>query len=299
MSVSVIQSERLRFLSRKETPFSRFWKRFSRHKLSVIALGVLVVLVLCAALSSWISPYNPTQSDFLHVYEPPSWSHWFGTDSLGRDMFSRVLGGLRSAFAVGFGAEVVELTVGILVGAIAGYVGGPVDNILMRIVDIVYAFPSFFFSILLVVLLGHNLGAILLAVSATSWVGMARIVRSQVIRIRESGFVEASIGMGASWWRIIIRYILPNSMGPVLVAITFGIPANMMAEAGLSLIGLGIEPPTPDLGELINEGQSSLFSYPYLLFCPVAVFAVTLLCFALVGDGLRDAFDSKSSRRGR
>lgn len=214
-------------------------------------------------------------------------------------MLSRVLGGLRSACAVGFGAEVVELTVGILVGAIAGYVGGTIDNILMRIVDIVYAFPSFLFSIILVVLLGHNLGAILLAVSATSWVGMARIARSQVIRVRESGFVEASMGMGASWWRIIVRYIIPNSMGPILVAITFGIPANMMAEAGLSVIGLGIEPPTPDLGELINEGQSALFSYPYLLFCPVIVFAVTLICFALVGDGLRDVFDSKSSRRGR
>jgi peptide/nickel transport system permease protein len=246
-----------------------------------------------------ISPYNPTTSDFSHVYSPPTWQHWLGTDSLGRDMLSRILGGLRNACAIGFGAEIVELTVGILVGAMAGYLGGTMDNLLMRAVDIVYAFPSFLFSIILVVLLGHNLGAILIAVAATSWVGMARVVRSQVMKVRQSGFVEASQGMGASWWRIITRYIIPNSMGPILVSITFGIPANMMAEAGLSVVGLGIEPPTPDLGTLIIEGQSAMFSYPFLLLGPVIVFAITLISFALVGDGLRDVFDSKSSRRGR
>lgn len=299
MSITVTETRHTSRIGRKHSAFERFWRRFSKNRLAVIALAVLLVLVICAAFSSWISPYDPTKSDFVHVYQSPSWKHWLGTDSLGRDMLSRILGGLRSACAVGFGAEIVELTVGILVGAIAGYLGGTIDNILMRIVDIVYAFPSFLFSIILVVLLGHNLGAILIAVSATSWVGMARIARSQVIRIRESGFVEASLGMGASWWRIIVRYIIPNSMGPILVAITFGIPANMMAEAGLSVVGLGIEPPTPDLGELILEGQSALFSYPFLLLGPVLVFAVTLVSFALVGDGLRDVFDSRSSRRKR
>lgn len=283
----------------KGTAAKRFWKRFSRNRLAVAGLGVLVVIVVGAALSGVIAPYNPTQSDFMHVYSDPSWRHWLGTDELGRDMLSRILVGLRSACAVGFGAEVVELTIGILVGAIAGYLGGVVDNVLMRVVDIVYAFPSFLFSIILVVLLGHNLGAILIAVAATSWVGMARVVRSQVMKVRQSGFVEASLGMGASWWRIVTRYIIPNSMGPILVAVTFGIPANMMAEAGLSVVGLGIEPPTPDLGELIIAGQSAMFSYPYLLLGPVIVFAVTLISFALLGDGLRDVFDSKSSRRGR
>ena len=209
----------------------------------------------------------------------------------------RILGGLRSAFEVGFGAEVVELTLGLMLGAIAGYLGGLTDNLLMRLVDVVYAFPSFLFSIILVVILGHNIWAILIAISATSWVGMARIVRSQVLKIRQAGFIEASRGMGASFWRIILRYIIPNSMGPILVAVTFGIPANMMAEAGLSIVGLGIEPPTPDLGELIIEGQSAMFSYPYLLLGPVIIFALTLISFALVGDGLRDVFDVKSNRR--
>lgn len=293
------EAQRTDLVRPRGTVFTRFWRNFSKNRLAVIGLCVLIVVVFCAALSSLISPYNPTKSDFLHVYVGPSWQHWLGTDQLGRDMLSRILGGLRSACSVGFGAEIVELTVGIMVGAIAGYLGGMVDNVLMRIVDIVYAFPSFLFSIILVVLLGHNLGAILIAVAATSWVGMARIVRSQVMKVRQSGFVEASRGMGASWWRIVTRYVIPNSMGPILVAVTFGIPANMMAEAGLSVIGLGIEPPTPDLGELIMGGQSAMFSYPYLLLGPVIVFAVTLISFALVGDGLRDVFDTKSSRRAR
>ncbi len=300
MAVPTVDRVDLRVLSRsRASGLRRFWKKFSRNRLAVAGLCFLIIVVFCAAFSSYISPYNPTQSNFADVYSPPTWQHWFGTDELGRDVFSRVLGGLRSACAVGFGAELVELTVGIMVGAIAGYVGGLVDNVLMRAVDIVYAFPSFLFSIILVVLLGHNIGAILIAVAATSWVGMARIVRSQVMKVRQSGFVESSRGMGASWWTIIRRYVIPNSMGPILVAVTFGIPANMMAEAGLSVVGLGIEPPTPDLGEMIIKGQAAMFSYPWLLLAPVIVFALTLISFALVGDGLRDIFDTKSSRRAR
>lgn len=283
-------------LRKRRSAFSRRWRQFSRNKLAVCGLIFIVILCLAAILSPWIAPYSYQKSDFLLTYGPPSKSHWFGTDSLGRDMLSRVLWGLQSACIVGFGAEVVELTIGVLLGAIAGYRGGYIDNVLMRIVDIFYAFPSLLFSIILVVVLGHNLWAILIAVSATSWVGMARVVRSQVLTVRESGYIERAKGMGASPFRIILKYILPNSMGPILVAVTFGIPANMMTEAGLSVIGLGIEPPRPDLGELIIEGQKAMLSYPYLLLAPALCFALLLLSFTFVGDGLRDVFDMKSRR---
>jgi ABC-type dipeptide/oligopeptide/nickel transport system permease subunit len=272
------------------------WRRFRQNKLALAGLIVVGVIVLLAILAPWVAPYSYSKSNFLATYQPPSAHHWLGTDSLGRDVLSRVLWGLRSACIVGFGAEIVELTLGLMLGAIAGYVGGFVDSVLMRIVDIVYAFPSFLFSIILVVLLGHNIGAVLIAVSATSWVGMARVVRSQVLSVRQSGYIESSRSMGATWWRAIRRYVIPNSLGPILVAVTFGIPANMMTEAGLSVVGLGIEPPTPDLGQMIIEGQASMFSYPYLLLAPALIFAIALLSFTFVGDGLRDAFDSKQRR---
>ncbi len=255
---------------------------------------MVAVVVLVALCAGWLAPYDYQQSDFMATYQGPSWRHWLGTDGLGRDMLSRIIWALRSACIVGFGAEVVELTVGVLIGAWAGYKGGWIDNLLMRFVDSVYALPSLLFSIILVVILGHGLWVILIAVSATSWVGMARIVRSQALTIRQMGYIDAARSMGASTFTIIRRYILPNAMGPVVVAITFGIPGNMMTEAGLSLIGLGIEPPTPDLGTLISEGQQAMFSYPYLLLGPAVVFALTLLGFTFLGDGIRDAFDTKA-----
>jgi ABC-type dipeptide/oligopeptide/nickel transport system permease subunit len=292
-----LTSEDLRAMTKKRrSPTMQMWVRFKKNKIALVGLIVVVLIVLCAVFANVIAPYPYAQSDFMAAYQGPSSKHWMGTDALGRDVFSRVLYGLRSACIVGFGAEVVELTVGLMIGTLAGYKGGLTDNVLMRFVDIAYAFPSFLFSIILVVLLGHNLFAILIAVAATSWVGMARVVRSHVMTIRQSGYIESARSMGASWWRIMTRYILPNSMGPILVAVTFGIPANMMIEAGLSVVGLGIEPPTPDLGQMIFEGQTAVFSYPHLLLAPALMFALTLLSFTFVGDGLREAFDKKNRR---
>ena len=275
---------------------SRAWRRFTKNRLAVIGAVFVAMLILTAVFANQIAPYNPLQTNFLETYQAPTWQHLFGTDSLGRDMLSRIIFSLRNASIVGFGAEVVELTLGLMLGAVAGYLGGIADTILMRVVDVVYGFPTFLFSIILVVMMGHNILAILVAVSATSWVGMARIVRSQVIQVRQSPYIESARAMGASTWQTLIRYVLPNSMGPVLVAVTFGIPANMMAEAALSVVGLGIQPPTPDLGDLIMVGQSSALSYPYLLIWPALIFAVTLLSFSFVGDGLRNVFDTKSDR---
>jgi ABC-type dipeptide/oligopeptide/nickel transport system permease subunit len=256
----------------------------------------VLFVIITAVFANQIAPYPYYQPNFLATYQPPSWQHLLGTDALGRDMLSRVIFSLRNACIVGFGAELVELTIGLLLGAVAGYVGGVVDSILMRVVDVVYGFPSFLFSIILVVMMGHTILAILIAVAATSWVGMARIVRSQVIQVRQSAYIESAQAMGASVGQILIRYVIPNSMGPVLVAVTFGIPANMMVEAALSVVGLGIQPPTPDLGQLILNGQQAVFSYPYLLIWPALLFALTLLSFTYLGDGLRNLFDTKSAR---
>lgn len=279
---------------KKRTMATITWGRLRRNKAAVIGGCFVLVLLLCAIFAPIIAPYSDTQSNFAATYQGPSWQHWFGTDELGRDMLSRLLYSLQTASIIGFGAEAVELTLGLFLGAIAGYVGGLLDTILMRIVDVVYGFPSLLFSIIMVVLFGHSIFAILIAVAATSWVGMARIVRSQVLVVKQSDYISAARGMGASGWQIIRRYVIPNSLGPIVVAVTFGIPANMMVESALSLLGLGVEAPTPSWGALISNGQQAMFSFPYLLIFPALTFAITLLSFTYLGDGLRSVFDSKS-----
>lgn len=271
------------------------WQIFRRNKMAVAGGCFVLLLIFTALFAPWIAPYSYDGGNILEAYEPPSLSHPLGTDAVGRDVLSRLIYSLRNAFIVGFGAQAIELTVGLFIGAIAGYLGGRTDTILMRFVDIVYGFPSFLLSIILIILLGHNIWAVLVAVAATSWVGMARVVRGQVMTIRQSDFVDAARAMGASWWTILRRYVLPNSLGPVLVASAFGIPANMMVESGLSLVGLGLQPPTPSWGAIIADGQKAIFSYPYLLIYPAVLFAMTLLSFTYLGDGLRDAFDSREA----
>jgi ABC-type dipeptide/oligopeptide/nickel transport system permease subunit len=271
------------------------WTLFSHNKPAVVGGCFVILLVLLALFAPYITPYPYNQGSVMDAYSKPSAAHWFGTDAVGRDVLSRLIYSLRNACIVGFGAEAIELTVGLLVGAIAGYIGGKTDTLLMRIVDIVYGFPSFLLSIILVILLGHNIGAVLVAVAATSWVGMARVVRGQVMTVRQSEYVEAARAMGASWRQILRRYVLPNSLGPVFVAAAFGIPANMMVESALSLVGLGLQPPAPSWGAMINDGQKAVFSYPYLLIFPAVLFALTLLSFTYLGDGLRDALDAREN----
>ncbi len=280
---------------KKRTMATLMWARFRHNKAAVYGGVFVVFLILCAIFAPVIEPYPYAQSNFLATYQGPSWQHWFGTDELGRDMLSRLLFSLRTASVIGFGAEAVELTVGLFIGAIAGYIGGAADAILMRVVDVVYGFPSLLFSIIMVVMLGHSLLAILIAVASTSWVTMARIVRSQVIVVKQSDYIAAARGMGANWWQILTRYVLPNSLGPIAVTVTFGIPANMMVESALSLLGLGVQPPTPSWGALIRNGEQGMFSFPYLLIFPAVTFALTLLAFTFLGDGLRNVFDSKSA----
>jgi peptide/nickel transport system permease protein len=280
-------------VARKRSLWSMRWRIFSRNKLAVAGACLVLLVVIVAVFAPWIAPYPYDKGNALDAFTKPNAAHWFGTDAVGRDVLSRLVYSLRNACIVGFGAEAIELTVGLLIGAVAGYIGGTTDTILMRVVDIVYGFPSFLLSIILVIMLGHNILAVLVAVAATSWVGMARVVRGQVMTVRQSEYVDAARAMGASWWQILRRYVLPNSLGPVFVVAAFGIPANMMVESALSLVGLGLQPPTPSWGTLISDGQKAVFSYPYLLIFPTVLFALTLLSFTYLGDGLRDALDSR------
>jgi peptide/nickel transport system permease protein len=239
------------------------------------------------------SPYHYTDVDYTALYATPSVKHWLGCDAAGRDILMLLCYSLRNALIVGTGACSVQLIIGLILGGISGYCGGRVDNILSRIIDIMYGFPTFLFNLILVLILGRSLFTIFLAIGLTSWAPMARLVRSQVITVKQSDYVEAGRALGASHFRILYRYILPNCLGPIVICLSQGIPAAMFAESGMSLIGLGVLPPMPSWGGLIQSGQQFILSYPHMIIFPTLSFAITILTFSYVGDGLRDAFDPR------
>lgn len=280
----------------KRSFFRVFWNRFKYNRIAVFSLIVIIILILLAIFGPMFSPYNYKTLNYSALYEKPSFKHIMGTDDSGRDMATLLLYSLRNALIVGFGAGFVELIIGLLIGSFAGFFGGTIDNILMRITDIMYGFPSFLFNVILVMLMGRGLFTIFLAIGITSWVNMARIVRSQVLAIKQSDYIEAGKALGASNARIILKYILPNSIGPVIIALSFSIPNAMMMESGMSLIGMGVMPPMPSWGALISQGNAYILSAPYMVIFPALSFAITILAFSYFGDGLRDAFDPKQDR---
>lgn len=280
----------------KRSFMSVLWSRLKKNKVTVFFLIVIVILILLAIFGPMISPYDYKTLDYSNPYGKPDAKHWMGTDDVGRDMATLLVYSLRNAFIVGFGAGIVELCIGLLIGAAAGFFGGRVDNILMRFTDIMYGFPSFLFNIILVMLLGRGIFTIFVAIGITSWTNMARIVRSQVLSLKQSDFIEAGRAMGASNARIIFKYIIPNSVGPLIIALSFSIPNAMMMESGMSLIGMGVMPPMPSWGGLINQGCRFILSAPYMILYPALSFAITILSFSYLGDGLRDAFDPKHDK---
>ena len=267
--------------------------QYFSNKMAVFCAGIIVVLVLMAIFVPIFSEYSYTDVDYTALYATPSAEHWLGCDSAGRDMLILLCYSLRNALIVGLGACAVQLIIGLLLGGLAGYCGGRVDGVLSRIIDIMYGFPTFLFNLILVLLLGRSLFTIFLAIGLTSWAPMARLVRSQVITVKQSDYVEAGRALGASNTRILFHYILPNSLGPIVICLSQGIPAAMFAESGMSLIGLGILPPMPSWGGLITTGQQFILSYPHMILFPALSFAITILAFSYVGDGLRDAFDPR------
>jgi oligopeptide transport system permease protein len=266
-----------------------------RNRAAVTSGLLLILLALLVIVGPWLSPYAYDQTDWAMISVPPDLGSWhlFGTDSLGRDLFVRTLHGGRISLLVGVVATLVSLGIGVVWGTTAGYVGGRVDHLMMRIVDILYAMPFMFFVILLMVFFGRNILLIFVAIGAINWLDMARIVRGQTLSLKEKEFVEAAEAMGVSGLDIIRRHIVPNLLGVVVVYVTLTIPQVILVESFLSFLGLGVQEPMTSWGALVNEGAQEMESAPWMLIVPALFLATTLFCFNFIGDGLRDALDPK------
>jgi oligopeptide transport system permease protein len=252
-------------------------------------------LVVCA-ITPWIAPYGFETQNLSNGLMAPSIEHWFGTDSLGRDLFTRVLYGGRISLTVGLLASTVSVAIGVIYGAIAGFVGGKLDNAMMRIVDVLYALPFIFLVIILMVYFGRNLTLLFIALGFTQWLTMARIVRGQVISLRQKEFVDAARTMGVSNVSIVLNHLIPNSLGPVIIYLTLTIPAVILEEAFLSFLGLGVQAPMASWGTLIHDGVKTMEEQYWALLFPAVFLSLTLFCLNFLGDGLRDALDPKGAR---
>ncbi len=272
------------------------WIRLKKNRLALFGLALLLTFIGIALITPWIAPYGYEQQDLMLGAAPPSAEHWLGTDVLGRDMLTRIMYGGRVSLMVGFIATAVALLIGVLYGTVAGYMGGRIDAVMMRLVDILYALPFMIFIILLMVIFGRNILLLFLAIGAVEWLTMARIVRSQVLTLRHQEFVEAAQSIGLSQWTIIYRHLIPNTLGPVIVYTTLTIPSVMLLEAFLSFLGLGIQPPQSSWGLLISYGVETMEEYPWLLIFPGLVLSITLFALNFLGDGLRDALDPRASK---
>ena len=269
--------------------------RLTRNKAAMFGAFILVILILCAALAPYIAPYSFSFQDLNLGASPPSAAHILGTDVLGRDLLSRILYGARISLLVGFVATGVALVIGVSWGIIAGYAGGRVDSIMMRIVDVLYGLPFIIFIILLMVIFGRNLWLLFGAIGAVEWLTMARIVRGQVIGLKNQEFVMAAKAMGVSNFSMFRKHLLPNILGPIAVYATLTIPQVMLLEGFLSFLGLGIQPPMSSWGTLIKDGVESMEEYSWLLIYPGITFTITLFALNFFGDGLRDALDPKTT----
>ncbi len=281
---------------RGSSPARDAWRRLGRNRLAVLSLVVLGAVALACIAGPWLSPYGYEDQATADAFHAPDARHWLGTDQLGRDLLVRVLYGGRISLAVGLCATVVALVIGVTYGAVAGYVGGRRDAAMMRAVDILYSLPFTVFVIVLTVVFGRNLFLLFAAIGAVEWLTMARIVRAQVQAVKGMEYVEAARALGFGRARILFRHILPNILGPVIVYATLTVPSVMLLEAFLSFLGLGVQPPMSSWGVLIKDGAAAMEEYPWLLLFPGGILSVTLFALNLLGDGLRDALDVRSSQ---
>lgn len=264
-------------------------KTFKLNRLACLSLTFLSLLILSAIFIPWFSPYTYYDIDLHASNGSPSPQHWFGTDDLGRDIFTRIWYGARISLFVGITAAIIDLLVGVIWGGIAAMSGGKTDEIMMRIVDIMSAIPSLLVIICLIVVFGSGLHTMVIALSIFGWTTMARIVRGQLLQLKEQGFVLAAKALGAGYWRILFRHLLPNASGPIIVTLTLTVPSAIFTEAFLSYLGLGVQAPIASWGTMANEGLAAIEYYPWRLFFPVGFISATMLAFNVVGDGLNDA----------
>lgn len=274
-----------------------YWKlillRFMKNPLAVWGLIFLCLLILMAAVGPSISGHTYYETHLQLKNQPPSKEFWFGTDDLGRDLFTRIWYGARISLLVGVSAGLIDLGIGLMWGGVAAYCGGKVDEALMRIADILYALPYLLMVTLLMVVMGSGLFTIIIAMTITGWITMARIVRGQILQLKKREFALAAIVIGASPARLLLRHLIPNALGPVIVTLTMTIPTAIFVEAYLSFLGLGVQAPIASWGTMANEGLSALNYYPWRIFFPSLFISLTMLAFNLVGDGLREAFGER------
>lgn len=293
----VIPSASIDTIARPSTTYRQdAWRRLKMNKLAMMGLYTLGFIIALAVIYPWISAMSYSDQNLMQTNQWPSAEHWFGTDNLGRDLFIRVLYGARISLSIGIVASVINLTIGVVYGGIAGFFGGRIDRIMMNIVDVLYGIPVLLYVILLMVILKPGLTNIFIALGIAYWLGMARMVRGQMLSLKEQEYVLAARTVGASNWRILFRHLIPNSMGPIIITMTLAIPEAIFTEAFLSFIGLGVAAPMASWGVLASEGVTSLRSYPFQLFFPAMAISITMLAFNFLGDGLRDALDPRVRR---
>jgi oligopeptide transport system permease protein len=280
--------------TRESSPIREAWRRFQANRLGPLGLAIVLLLVVFAVGAPIIAPYPYDKPDFAAAWQFPSWQHLMGTDGIGRDFFSRIVYGARTSLAVGLSAQAIALTIGITLGMTAGMRGGRVDFAIMRLVDAVWAFPRMLFAIMLLTVLGSGFSNVLFAIAVTGWIPICRLTRAQLLSQREQDYVVAARALGASENRIARAHLLPNILGPIIVTLTLGVAEAIFAEAGLSFLGIGINPPIPSWGQMVGESVSTIRFYWHLALFPAVMIGLTMLGFVLLGDGLRDALDPRS-----
>ena len=285
------------FIAIQSKSFARnVWESFSRNHLALVGLILLAVLVCAAIFGPMLSPYPYDGMDAMSRNQSSSAAHWFGTDQMGRDVFTRVLYGARVSLLVGFASTALNLVIGVLYGSIAGYVGGRVDMVMMRIVDVIYAVPAMIYMILLMLIFGSNIYSVMLGICVNGWINMARIVRSQVMSLKEQEFSVAAFVIGASRKRILFRHLLLNSLGPIIVTVTLMIPQAIFTEAFLSFIGIGISAPMASLGTLAQDAKMLMNVYPMQMVWPVLVICIVIFSLNFIGEGLETALNPRGKR---
>ena len=279
--------------TKKRSQLYEVWKRLRKNRLAVMGLAILAVLVLCAIFADFIAPYPYDKQDYLAVLQGPSWNHWMGTDEYGRDIFSRVIYGSRISLYVGFISLSGGALMGCIVGSIAGYFGGRVDDVIMRVMDVLNGIPRIVLAIAIAGTIGSGITSAHIAVAVSSVPNFARVVRAATMTVRDQEFVEASQSLGASHAHIIVQHIFPNILAQIIVQATLGIGTAILLCASLSFLGLGVQPPTPEWGSMLSNARNFMRDYPYMVIAPGIAIMLTVLALNLFGDGLRDALDPK------
>lgn len=269
------------------------WKRLAKNRLALVGLSIVLIIVIIAIFADHIAPYDPLKVDLSKYLLPPSKEHLLGTDEFGRDILSRIIFGARVSLQIGFFAQVISISLGTVLGLLAGFYGGWVDDLIMRIVEILFAFPFLLFVIAVVAVFGPGIQNLYLAVALIGWAGVSRIVRGQVLSLRERDFVASARAVGAGTWRILFKHILPNALSPIIIEATLGMGGMIMLEAGLSFLGLGVQAPTPSWGSMVQAGLAYMRSAWWYPVFPGIVIMIVVFGFNLLGDGLRDALDPR------